>query len=393
MYDQRKEAIRQRLAGQKPRFICYNLDRSESWFFKWWNRYKRFGSDGLDDLSRAAYIVANKTGPSLETAILGIREQLELRDTEETRYGLIGSPTIAREMQQLGYSQAEIPPLRTIEYILQRNQKTHPIAQTKKEKWNRKDYPAPPAIEPNDVQQIDLVGPRYLTGQSTKYYFLVIKDIVGKAVFVDVVDNRKADTIVLFQAEGWQNIGLPKVLQMDNGSEFIGSPRYPKSLSRPIKLCLYLGIEILFIPPKSPWRNGCVENFNGLLDELMIRTQRLTNYEQMRLEARIFTKVCNSRHPHPALNYLTAMEYRQQHPVQLLPPDFQLPNWKKSPKQGTISFIRMVRKSGRITLLQEKFDIDPDLKWEYVYASIVIHEQKLKIWHKGSLIKMFDYQL
>lgn len=295
-------------------------------------------------------------------------------------------------MRQLGYQQVEIPSLRTIDRILQRNYKTHPVAKTKEE-WNRKHYPAPPAIELNDVQQMDLVGPRYLTDQSTKYYFMVLKDIVGKAVFVDAADNRQSDTIVTFQIAGWQSIGIPKVLQIDNGTEFMGSPRYPKSLSKPIKLCLHLGVEVLFIPPKSPWRNGCIENFNGLLDELLVRAQELTGLDQMRREARAFTHACNTQHPHPALNYLTAMEYRQQHSVPLLSSDFQLPNWKAPPQEGTISFIRMIRKSGRIAILQEKFDITPELKWEYVYASILIHEQKLKVWHKGELIKTFDYQL
>ncbi len=322
-----------------------------------------------------------------------IRERLERRDTEETKYGLIGTPSIAREMQQLGYQQTAIPPLRTIDHILQRNHKTHPVTPTKKEEWTRKHYPAPPAVAPNDVQELDLIGPRYLTGQSTKYYFLVLKDIVGKAVFVDGADNRQADTIVAFQVASWQSIGIPKVLQMDNGSEFLGSPRYPKALSKPIKLCLHLGVEVLFIPLNSPWRNGCVESFNGLIDELVVRGQKLADYGQMRQEAGLFTRTCNTRHPHPALNYLTATEYRQQHPVRLLSPDFQMPAGQAIPQQGTISFIRMVRKSGRITLLQEKFDIDPDLKWEYVYASIIIHEQKLKVWYKGELVRTFDYRL
>lgn len=296
-------------------------------------------------------------------------------------------------MLQLGCRPAEIPPLRTIDHILERNHKTHLITKTQKEEWTRKNYPAPPAVEPNDVQQLDLVGPRYLTGQSTKYYFEALKDIVSKAVFVDATDNRLSNTIVAFLVAGWQALGIPKILQLDNGTEFLGSPRYPKSLSRPIKLCLHLDVEVLFIPPKSPWRNGCIESFNGLLDELMVRTQKLDNYTQMRQETKAFTQTCNTRHPHPALNYLTAMEYRQQHPVRLLSSDFQLPDLKVHPQQGTISFIRLIRKSGRITLLQERFDIDPDLKWEFAYASIIIHEQKLKIWHKGELIKTFDYQL
>ncbi len=334
----------------------------------------------------------NKTNSAIETTVLGVRERLERHDTEETKYSLIGSPSVAREMRQLGCLPAEIPPLRTIDHILERNHKTHPITETKQKEWTRKPYPSPSAVTPNDVQQLDLVGPRYLTGQSTKYYFQVLKDIVGKAVFVDAADNRQTDSIVDFQVAAWQSIGLPKVLQMDNGTEFLGSPRYPKSLSRPIKLCLHLGIEVLFIPQKSPWRNGCVESFNALLDELLVRTQKLESYAQMRQEAKSFTQACNTRHPHPALDYRTAMEYRLQHSVRLLPPDFQLPDLKARPQEGTISFIRLIRKSGRITLLQDKFDIDPALKWEFVYASIIIHEQKLKIWHQGKLIKTFDYQ-
>jgi transposase InsO family protein len=328
----------------------------------------------------------------MEAVIVSIRERLERHDTADTQYSLIGAPSIAREMKLLGYPEADIPPLRTIEHILHRNHQTHSGVPTKEE-WTHKSYPAPPAVAPNDVQQLDLVGPRYLTGQSTQYYYQVLKDIVGKAVFVDAADNRQAESVVAFQVAGWQAIGLPKVLQLDNGSEFVGSPRYPKSLSKPIKLCLHLGIEVLFIPPKSPWRNGCVESFNGLLDELLVCAQVLETYDQMRHEAHAFTEACNTRHPHPALNYLTAMEYRQQHPVRLLAADFQVPNLKVLPPAGTISFIRLIRKSGRITLLQEKFDITPDLKWEYVYASILVHEHTLKVWHKGELIKTFDYQL
>jgi len=390
LFAQRQEAIRRRLQGEDPASICRDLQRSEPWFFKWWGRYQKFGPDGLRDRSRASHTVANKTDQAIEMVVVGIRQRLERHDTEDTKYSLIGSPSVAREMQALRY--AQIPPLRTIDRILQRNGLTHPIQQ-KKEVWNSKDYPAPPAQQPNDVQQLDLVGPRYLTGQSTKYYFAVLKDIVGKAVFVDATPNRKADTIVAFQVAAWQAIGIPKVLQIDNGTEFVGSPRYPKALSKPIKLCLHLGIEVLFIPPKSPWRNGCVENFNGLLDELLVRAQQFTDFGQMRREAKAFTNACNTRHPHPALDYQTALEYRQTHPVHLLPADFQLPDWKEPIRRGTLSFIRLIRKSGRITILGEKFAIDPDLKWEYVYASIVIEEQQLKVWHKGELLKSFDYQI
>ena len=40
----------------------------------------------------------------------------------------------------------------------------------------------------------------------------------------------------------------------------------------------------------------------------------------------------------------------------------------------------------------EKFDITPDLAWDYVYATIFVKEQRLKIYHKGDVIKEFPYE-
>ena len=62
--------------------------------------------------------------------------------------------------------------------------------------------------------------------------------------------------------------------------------------------------------------------------------------------------------------------------------------------KGFISFIRMVRKSGRITLIgDDKFDIDPDLKWHYVLARIDVSAQTLSVYHDNELHKSFDYAL
>ncbi|MEA3459857.1 MAG: hypothetical protein U9R11_04190 [Chloroflexota bacterium] len=63
-------------------------------------------------------------------------------------------------------------------------------------------------------------------------------------------------------------------------------------------------------------------------------------------------------------------------------------------EKGYISFIRLVRKSGRITThAGDKFDIDPDLKWQYVLARADIKAQKLYVYHQGELSKTLDYTL
>jgi len=79
----------------------------------------------------------------------------------------------------------------------------------------------------------------------------------------------------------------------------------------------------------------------------------------------------------------------------LLPGDFTFNSrfHFKEPPAGKVSFICRIRKSGKITIATEKFEIDPELAWEYVYATIFVKERILKIYHKGEVIKEFPYEL
>jgi hypothetical protein len=39
---------------------------------------------------------------------------------------------------------------------------------------------------------------------------------------------------------------------------FIGDFKNPREFSRVVGLCLYVGIEVVFIAPSSPWMNGSI---------------------------------------------------------------------------------------------------------------------------------------
>ncbi|MFN3476431.1 MAG: hypothetical protein ACK4Z6_02615, partial [Candidatus Methylomirabilales bacterium] len=99
----------------------------------------------------------------------------------------------------------------------------------------------------------------------------------------------------------------------------------------------------------------------------------------------------NHQHPHQRLGYQTSAEVRQGQPRRLLPNNFTLP--KKLPlAAGRVSFIRRVRPSGRITILNEKFFVGRRLQGQYVWATIFTKTRKLKIYHRGRLMKTFDYR-
>ncbi len=130
---------------------------------------------------------------------------------------------------------------------------------------------------------------------------------------------------------------------------------------------------------------------------MVLKTQHIQDFSQLQYEVKAFELVANTQHPHLPLKGKTSQEYEQSlhfHPT-LLSSDLTLktPFHCSPDRDAKVSFICRIRKSGNITITSEKFHLDPDLAWDYVYATIFVKEQLLKIYHKGEVIKAFPYQL
>jgi hypothetical protein len=60
--------------------------------------------------------------------------------------------------------------------------------------------------------------------------------------------------------------------------------------------------------------------------------------------------------------------------------------------KGNVTFIRFVRKSGRITVAaNDKFLIGEKYKWPYVLAVVDVAKKRLNILCQGKHLKSFDY--
>jgi putative transposase len=394
-YETRLVAMRRYLEGVPPTEIYTSLKRSPVWFFKWKKRYDAYGIEGLHDLSRAPQQHPQKTSENLETVIVTIRKAREKRERDETKYALIGAVAIQKELKDLGYHP---PSVRTVHKVLARNGLIRSQAQAKsvREIIDR-HYPCLEITSPGQVQQLDLVGPRYLQGSGQKYYFYNLRDVCSRRIAIESGTNRRAVTVVKALIKAWQRMGIPTILQHDNGLEFRGSNRYPRSAGLMTKLCLYLGVESLFIPARQPYRNGTIENFNGLFQRFVLKSQVIEDVEHLHQEIKAFEHAANTQHPHVPLNGKTSAEYEHARGVNphLLPSDFTFSSrfhFQDIP-DGKVSFICRIRKSGKITIASEKFEIDPDLAGDYVYATIFVKEQRVKIYHQGNIIKEFPYTL
>ena len=295
----RQQAIRMRLAGEPVTLICKVLKRSEAWVFKWWQRYVASGYEGLCDLSRAHSPLVNRTPAHIERAVVSIRRRLAAHATPQTRYALVGAATIRAELEALGY--APLPSLRTIDRLLQRSRLTNPPLQLAR-RISPEAYPGPQAHDSNQVHQVDVVGPRFLSGDSTKYYFVVCKDAFDQAVYAEFVAGSSMEHVLPFLIHAWQRLGLPEHVQFDNGQPFYGWGRWPRSLNRVIRLTLRLGVQPVFIPEAQPQRNGSVENFNGWFQPLLL-SRPFPNVAAVRRELARLLTAANEQHIHPHLGY------------------------------------------------------------------------------------------
>ena len=244
-FQKRQKAIRLHLAGKSISFICELLERSKSWFYKWLGRYQTQGANGLKDVSRAPKISPHQTAEDIRQAILKIRDRLIKRRGPKARYRLAGAPTILLELESLGYN--SLPSTRTVERIVQEGQRTNPPFRTQPASATL-TYPGPRATTSNQVHQFDLVGPRYLKGCSTRYYFLVYKDVHDLTPYLEFQPEPNMEIVLAFLVRAWQRLGLPRYVQVDNGKLFTGLGRWAGTISRFIRLVLLVGVEVVFIP-------------------------------------------------------------------------------------------------------------------------------------------------
>lgn len=245
----------------------------------------------------------------------------------------------------------------------------------------------------NNLHEFDLKGPFYLKGSSQKYYLAVLRDVCGKKVALKALTEKEMEVLIDFLVEAWQIMGRPKLLQMDNGLEFRGSNRYPRSLGKLSQVCLDLGVEPVFIPTGEPWRNGVVENLNGLIQRLFLKAQTFETQKRLFRETKKLEATINRTHRLPALDGKTPQEYSAKATIRSMPSGY---DWRKRNLQllkDKVSFIRLVRTSGRITLTaNDKFLIGKKYKCQYVFAVVNARQKQLNIYLNNKLIKSFAYK-
>lgn len=393
----REAAIDRFIRGEKPAAICRAVQRSRAWFYRILDRYRRGGRAALGSQSRAPRRVHNRTAAETEAALIRLRQTITSGQDAELRYADRGADALAAELTRAGVR----PPSRaTINRILRDHALTQPRRPQRKRGKLPDDFPWPGPTAPNDQHLFDFVV-RSIRGEGRCYGYNLL-DYVRRWPVLQAVPAKTTEQVSIFLVMVWQELGLPGSLYLDNDPVWNGGGRGQRVLSTIVRLCLLVGIEVIFTPPDTPQANATMESFNDLWQDNFWGRTTFRDLAHVQGELPLFERYCRQRRPVPDADGRTAEQIAPDFVPTRLAREFD--RHRQTDKlpitAGYVHFIRFVSGSGTFSILNEKWQLDKE-RWasKTIRATIDTQQQRLFIYHQPKdgaicqLIAQFDYPL
>lgn|SRR5689334_22658301 len=383
----RRQAFRLFEKGKSVAQILALIPRSRSWLFKWKQRFERDGWQALDSLPRRPQHSPQRCSPAAIKLVLHLRRRME-----KSRVGLKSARAIQQEILRHRLLRP-VPSLTSIKRWLKDAGLTGQDTVRQAEAY----YPAIRQPEGFFILSCDWLA-RYPQGAPKVFVFHTI-DLQTHALAQTILSDKTAESADRHLRQAFTQIGLPDFLQLDNDPAFTGFGRTKPIFGRIIRLALYLGIELIFIPPGEPKRNHVVERVNGLWAESFWNRNHFRSHGDLLRRGGKFLAWYETYAP-PALGGLTVGEARRQEPRQKLRSE-QIADIPESLPltAGRIHFLRRVDERGEISILKEQWKVSKSLIGQYVWATLDLSREELSIYHRRSLraeprlIKQHEYDL
>jgi hypothetical protein len=386
-YRLRRQALRLLLQGVKPSVVVRTVHRSRFWLAKWYSRFQDEGMRGLRSRSRRPRRIANKRSARIERVIVQTRRRLVKQTV-----GLIGAGAIERELQKLRLGRA-MPSPSTIKRVLRSH---HLIRQERA--VLAAYFPAPREVLDGSLQALDWTN-RDLPGGVKVYAFHTL-DLRTRSCVQTISRDKSSATAMAHVQNTWKSLGIPRFLQLDNDAAFCGGYKTPRVFGQFVRLCLYVGVELIFLPVAEPIRNGEVERLNGLWAQAFWKRRRFRNFAHVQRASPDFVRWYQTQYAPPALNGRTPAQAQRAQPRRRLKSSLLAHAPNPLPiTAGRLHFIRRIDTQGCIVLLNESWKVGRRWCDQYVWATLTTHRRRLDIWfqrsaqHDWQLLKTLDYDI
>jgi transposase len=384
----REQAVRWHREGLSYTTICARLHRSRPWLAKWLKRARADPKKGLESRTRRPKHVRCRLSPKLVGRILALRAELEEKRKRRSRYRGVGAVDIQELLRE--ERRRRIPSVSSIERVL-RAHGCHRAAKGRAQ--GTAPYPALRRERPGDLQETDLVGPRYIRGPRgvTRFYSLHTIAAVGRGIYASQHRHKTSEAFCRHFVRTWRWLGVPRISQLDNEMAATGGGRHRFGLSAVVRVHLLAGTHLVFVPPGEPGRNALVESFNDMWQERVL-TLRHQDLRSVRRASDGYCRFYHERKSHRALTvgrdgtrlpgpWLVA--HRAQ--LRWLPEDFDLERVADSRGRlpvgaGAVSWIQRVDADGQITINARPYFVGKRRTGEYVQATLLTRRRRLVIY-------------
>jgi len=265
---------------------CARFGISRAKGYKWLQRYREQGPEGLRDRKPVPGGCPHKTPDAVEDCVVRLRKEYPQYGPKKLRAMLLER---AREMA--------IPAASTIGDILDRYGLIRP--RPVRLRTPPSSHPLAHAQQPNDVWCVDFKGD-FALGDGTRCYPLTITDAASRYLIKCESVSRPDETHCRPHFErAFREFGLPARIRSDNGPPF--ASKAIGGLSRLSVWWLQLGIQPERIEPGKPQQNGRHERFHLTLKQHTASPPRSQASDQQRAFDR-FRHEYNDVRPHEALS-------------------------------------------------------------------------------------------
>jgi transposase InsO family protein len=349
--------------------VCRDEGVSRAVFYKYVDRVRCEGLDGLEERSRRPRTSPHQTPVEVEDRVVRLRKELDDAGLDH------GATSIQWHLgrQREG---AEVPSVATIHRILVRRGLVVPEPKKRpKATYRRFEAPAP-----NEMWQIDHTDWVIATGVAK--IFNIVDDHSRVAIRSRAVIEATAEEAWTTFSQGAQRWGLPAGTLSDNGLCFSGKLRQVEVFFE--AQLRDAGVRPITSRPWHPQTAGKVERFQQTLKKWLRKRRRLyATIEELQADLDEFTRIYNTQRPHQGIGRQIPIERWRATPA-AGPASEPLahPDWSSKRLQVTVDDTGCVR--------ADNFRIHVGIEHQARSALVIVDKTRANVFIDGKLVRHLE---
>jgi transposase InsO family protein len=277
--------------GANIRELCRRFGISPPTAYKWLERYRLGGWEGLKNRSRRPKRSPRRTAAGIEAKVLALRDDSN---------NVWGGRKIKHTLEEQG--ETGIPAASTITEILRRHDKlTEAGSAEHPGPYQRFERP-----NPNDLWQMDYKGHIAMHGGGRCHPLTALDDHSRYNIVLAACANEQGQTVRGHLGSAFRCYGLPLAMLMDGGPPW-GDPGGDPYTGFSVWL-MRLGIKVLHGRPRHPQTQGKEERFHRTLKAEVINGKSFRDLADCQRAFDEWRPRYNHLRPHDALGMATPGE-------------------------------------------------------------------------------------